>query len=121
MKAFQGVGAALASLCALLAFGIPVATHAEWPHLSAPHLGDLRAFATPKYTLMTQDSGSAKLLAEELASLDNLLVTLLQRDLQPTGKPTFIYVMRAETWHPLLEKYDGAVFLPQRFANYIRC
>ncbi|HET9475032.1 MAG TPA: hypothetical protein VFO82_14130 [Steroidobacteraceae bacterium] len=103
-----------------LAFScIPLIANAAFPELSAPHLGELREFRTPNYTLVTQDAGTAKLLATELASMDGLLAHLLEVEPLASGKPTIIYVMRADTWHALLDRRSGAMFLPQRFANYI--
>jgi len=106
-------------LCALLTCVAPFAAHAGFLDFDLPHLGEQRAFTTTNYTLVTQDAGTAKLLTDQVASLEGLLATLLERDARPTGKPTVIYVMRAETWHSLLDRYPGTVFLPQRFANYI--
>ena len=106
------------TLCAFLCT-LPLAARAQFLDLDMPHFGKLRAFSAPDYTLITQDAGTAKLLVNDLASLDKLLATVLERERRPSGKPTSIYVIRAESWHSLLDHYPGTVFLPQRFANYI--
>ena len=54
------------TLCALLCT-LPLAAPAQFPDLDPPHFGELRAFNAPSYTLITQDEGTAKLLANDLA------------------------------------------------------
>ena len=56
------------TLCALLCT-LPLAAPAQFPDLDPPHFGELRAFNAPSYTLITQDEGTAKLLAKPMDGL----------------------------------------------------
>ena len=81
----------------------------------------LRSYETPAYTLIATEKFSAPAFVPLIANFEKVLAKVLATEVQPTGTPTTIYVVRARTWNRYLRPSPDIAgeFVPTRFANYL--
>jgi hypothetical protein len=83
--------------------------------------GSLTAFDTPHYTLVTDVPALAGELHGRVGKFERVLTRMLAREMEPTGTPTFFYLVNGALWRRYLQPVDGIVgaFVPGRFSNYL--
>jgi hypothetical protein len=103
---------AMAILGTLLAPGLATA---------APRIGNLRAYETPHYTLIVTDGIEAGQVAAHITNMEQTLARMLNREVRPTGNPTYIYVVSGPFWSRYLGpgRAFAGEFVPRRFSNYL--
>jgi hypothetical protein len=99
-----------------------VVSCASAPLLAAqPGAGQLTAFDAPHYTLVTDVPALARNLHLRLARFERVLSRMLAREMEPTGTPTYFFLVKGPVWRRYLQPGDGIVgaFVPGRFSNYL--
>jgi hypothetical protein len=88
---------------------------------AAPRIGNLRAYETPYYTLIVTDGIDAGKVAAHIANMEQTLARMLNREVRPTGNPTYIYVVSGPFWSRYLGpgRAFAGEFVPRRFSNYL--
>jgi hypothetical protein len=88
---------------------------------AAPKIGNLRAYETPYYTLIVTDGIDAGKIAAHIANMEQTLARMLNREVRPTGSPTYIYVVAGPFWSRYLGpgRAFAGEFVPLRFSNYL--
>ncbi len=109
MRGTKGVMAALAALVACGAWA------------REPQLHGMKAWSQPAYVVFSQDERIAQTLMKEIPPIEGVLATLLERKPQPSGLPTYIFIVRDSVWNRYLAPSFNIVgeFVPSRFANYL--
>jgi hypothetical protein len=88
---------------------------------AGPRIGNLHAYETPYYTLIVTDGIDAGQVATHIANMEQTLARMLNRDVRPTGNPTYIYVVAGPFWSRYLGpgRAFAGEFVSRRFSNYL--
>jgi hypothetical protein len=89
--------------------------------VAAPRFDELRIYETPRFTLIADDDSRARMVNTQVAHFERVLVKVLTREMEPTGTPTYFFLVRNPVWARYLQPSDAVVgeFVPGRFSNYL--
>jgi hypothetical protein len=101
--------------------GVLFASPADAADLFGPRPGDMTAYETPAFTLVTIDNLQLRRDLRKLPKLKRAMELAMRTDTLPTSAPTYVYVVSNQVWTRYLRPSDAILgeFVPTRFANYI--
>jgi tetratricopeptide (TPR) repeat protein len=104
-----------------LALAGSTAIAAEPGSLLGPYPGDMTVYETPAFTLVTIGNSQLRRDIPKLPRLRRAMEGALRVSAQPTGIPTYMYVVSTSMWNRYLAPSSQIIseFVPTRFANYV--